>query len=104
MYCPFVYIIHFLLSTNCGLAHLWLFYLYLGHYDWKEGFVSGAVYYYDEKLIDLLTNVYSRASYTNPLHSDVFPGVNKMEAEVVAMAARLFHGSSTACGTVSLPA
>ncbi|BES93795.1 DegT/DnrJ/EryC1/StrS aminotransferase family [Nesidiocoris tenuis] len=73
----------------------------LGHYDWKEGFVSGAVYYYDEKLIDLLTNVYSRASYTNPLHSDVFPGVNKMEAEVVAMAARLFHGSSTACGTMT---
>lgn len=75
--------------------------LQLGHYEWKKGFVSGAVYYNSEELINLLTRVYGMSSYTNPLHSDVFPGVNKMEAEVVSIANRLFHGSSTACGTMT---
>lgn len=45
--------------------------------------------------------MYGLASYTNPLHPDVFPGVCKMEAEVVRMAANLFHGDSDACGTVN---
>lgn len=73
-----------------------------GNYDWKKGFVSGAVYYSDENLIDLLTKVYGIASYTNPLHSDVFPGVCKMEAEVVRICANLFNGGPDACGTVSV--
>lgn len=41
-------------------------------------------------------------SYTNPLHPDVFPGVSKMEAEVVRITAKLFHGGPNACGTVSV--
>lgn len=48
-----------------------------------------------------MTQVYGLASYTNPLHSDVFPGVCKMEAEVVRISANLFHGGSQSCGTVS---
>lgn len=46
-------------------------------------------------------NIYAIASYTNPLHPDVFPGICKMEAEVVRMACNLFHGDSETCGTVS---
>lgn len=76
-------------------------YLSLGDFKWKEGYVSGAVYFQDQKLIDLLTQVYGLASYTNPLHPDIFPGVCKMEAEVVRMAATLFNGSSKACGTMT---
>ncbi|XP_058061230.1 sphingosine-1-phosphate lyase [Anopheles bellator] len=76
-------------------------YLELGHYRWKEGFLSGAVYYYDPKLIELVTSVYGKASYTNPLHPDVFPGVCKMEAEVVRMTATLFHGGPETCGTMT---
>ncbi|XP_073993913.1 sphingosine-1-phosphate lyase isoform X1 [Rhodnius prolixus] len=75
--------------------------LNLGSYDWKKGFVSGTVYYHSQDLIDLLTNVYGLASYTNPLHPDVFPGVNKMEAEVVRIALNLFHGSPDSCGTMT---
>lgn len=57
-------------------------YMSLGNYKWKEGFVSGSVYNYDNKLVELVTKVYGRTAYTNPLHPDVFPGVCKMEAEV----------------------
>lgn len=46
-------------------------------------------------------NIYAIASYTNPLHPDVFPGVCKMEAEVVRMTCNLFHGDHETCGTVS---
>lgn len=76
-------------------------YLELGSYKWKEGRVSGAVYNFDQKLIDLITSVYGKTSYTNPLHSDIFPGICKMEAEVVRMTATLFNGDENACGTVS---
>lgn len=76
-------------------------YLELGHYNWKDGFVSGAVYNYDEETINLITEVYGRSSYTNPLHNDVFPGVNKMEAEVIRMVANLFNGGPDACGSMT---
>ncbi|KAJ9576573.1 hypothetical protein L9F63_025530, partial [Diploptera punctata] len=76
-------------------------YLSFGDFNWKGGFVSGAVYNFNPELIKLLTEVYGRASYTNPLHPDVFPGVCKMEAEVVRISANLFHGSSDSCGTMT---
>lgn len=75
-------------------------YLSLGHYKWQDCRVSGTVYNFDSDLVELVTNVYGKTSYTNPLHSDVFPGICKMEAEVVRMTANLFHGSEESCGTV----
>lgn len=76
-------------------------YLSFGEYNWRGGFVSGTVYNYNPELIRLLTEVYGRASYTNPLHPDVFPGVCKMEAEVVRITATLFHGGPDSCGTMT---
>ncbi|KDR14164.1 sphingosine-1-phosphate lyase [Zootermopsis nevadensis] len=76
-------------------------YLSFGDYNWKSGFVSGTVYNYNPELIKLLTEVYGLASYTNPLHPDVFPGVCKMEAEVVRITANLFHGGPGSCGTMT---
>lgn len=73
---------------------------FLGDYDWKSGHVSGSVYYYSPDLIKLMTEIYGLTSYTNPLHADLFPGLCKMEAEVVRMAATLFHGDENSCGTV----
>ncbi|XP_063983868.1 sphingosine-1-phosphate lyase [Diachasmimorpha longicaudata] len=73
----------------------------LGEFDWQHGRVSGAVYRHDEKLIKLMSDVYGIASYTNPLHPDIFPGVCKMEAEVVRISCRLFHGDEASCGTMT---
>lgn len=63
--------------------------------------MSGAVYYQDDQLIELIMKVYSKTAYGNPLHSDIFPGLCKMEAEIVRMVANLFHGGPNSCGTVS---
>ncbi|XP_018790142.1 PREDICTED: sphingosine-1-phosphate lyase [Bactrocera latifrons] len=75
--------------------------LNIGHYNWREGRVSGAVYGFKADLVELITEVYGKTSYTNPLHPDIFPGVCKMEAEVVRMACTLFHGDANSCGTMT---
>lgn len=76
-------------------------YLELGEYQWKDGYLSGSLYMWNPKLIELLTQVCSAAFYTNPLHPDVFPGVNKMEAEVVRISCNLFRGGPESCGTMT---
>nr|CAG4651780.1 EOG090X051L [Triops cancriformis] len=73
----------------------------LGSYDWNKGCLSGAVYNASPDLNDLLTKVFEKSAFSNPLHPDVFPGVRRMEAEVVAMTAALFHGGPDACGTMT---
>ena len=40
-----------------------------------------------------MTKVYGMAAWTNPLHPDAFPGIRKMEAEVVRMCCDLFNVS-----------
>ncbi|GAB1869432.1 sphinganine-1-phosphate aldolase [Camponotus japonicus] len=73
----------------------------LGDYDWQAGRVSGAIYRTSNELRQLMGDVYAIASYTNPLHPDIFPGICKMEAEVVRIACHLFHGDEETCGTMT---
>ncbi|XP_042358066.1 sphingosine-1-phosphate lyase 1 isoform X2 [Plectropomus leopardus] len=73
----------------------------LNEVPWEKGCVSGAVYWGDESLTNLLVKVYGDFAWSNPLHPDIFPGVRKMEAEVVRMSCTLFHGGPNACGTVT---
>jgi len=55
------------------------------HTRWEEGRVSGAVYHGGKELSELQTEAYGMFAVANPIHPDVFPGVRKMEAEIVAM-------------------
>ncbi|KAK7901692.1 hypothetical protein WMY93_018461 [Mugilogobius chulae] len=73
----------------------------LNEVKWEKGCVSGAVYWGDETLTKLLVKVYGDFAWSNPLHPDIFPGVRKMEAEVVRMSCSLFHGGPNSCGTVT---
>ncbi|XP_075932909.1 sphingosine-1-phosphate lyase 1 [Anarhichas minor] len=73
----------------------------LNEVQWETGCVSGAVYWGDESLTNLLVKVYGDFAWSNPLHPDIFPGVRKMEAEVVRMSCTLFHGGPNSCGTVT---
>ncbi|KAM3606732.1 uncharacterized protein V6R79_022267 [Siganus canaliculatus] len=73
----------------------------LNEVKWEDGCVSGAVYWGDESLTNLLVKVYGDFAWSNPLHPDIFPGVRKMEAEVVRMTCALFHGGPNSCGTVT---
>ncbi|XP_069546061.1 sphingosine-1-phosphate lyase 1 isoform X2 [Brachyistius frenatus] len=73
----------------------------LNEVQWEKGCVSGAVYWGDESLTKLLVKVYGDFAWSNPLHPDIFPGVRKMEAEVVRMSCTLFRGGPNSCGTVT---
>ena len=70
--------------------------------QWKDGFVSGAVYHGDAAHIDFLNQVYAINSQSNPLHADVWPSATKFEAEIVAMTADMLNGTGQdVVGTLS---
>lgn len=73
----------------------------LKHSDWKNGRVSGAVYHGGEEMLDIQAEAYRMYSIANQLHPDVFPGVRKMEAEIVAMVLRLFNAPPEGCGSTT---
>ena len=78
------------------------------HTRWEDGLVSGAVYHGGKDLTNLQTEAFREFTVANPIHPDVFPGVRKMEAEVVAMVLSMFNaplggaGCSTSGGTESI--
>ena len=55
------------------------------HTMWEDGRVSGAVYHGGDDLLKMQTEAYRQFAVSNPIHPDIFPGVRKMEAEIVAM-------------------
>uniref|UniRef100_V5H1R6 sphinganine-1-phosphate aldolase n=2 Tax=Ixodes ricinus TaxID=34613 RepID=V5H1R6_IXORI len=70
--------------------------------EWKKGCVSGAIYSEnDERLEAMMTQVFRIHLRSNPLHSDVFLGVRKMEAELIRWCCNLFHGGPESCGSVA---
>ncbi|XP_027714171.1 sphingosine-1-phosphate lyase 1 isoform X2 [Vombatus ursinus] len=88
------------LSTSAILERL-QDYSSLENSHWQDGKVSGAVYSSDEKLTELLVKVYGDFAWSNPLHPEVFPGVRKMEAEIVRIVCTLFNGGPESCGCVT---
>jgi sphinganine-1-phosphate aldolase len=73
----------------------------LNKYDKKSGRVSGCFYNCNEALTKLTTDVYGRYCWTNPLHTDVFPEVRKMESEIIQWCVKLFNGGPDGCGCVT---
>ncbi|KAH8697711.1 putative sphinganine-1-phosphate aldolase BST1 [Talaromyces proteolyticus] len=73
----------------------------MDHAKWEDGRVSGAVYHGGEDLLKLQTEAIGTFSVSNPLHPDVFPGVRKMEAEIVAMVLALFHSPTDGAGVTT---
>lgn len=77
---------------------------------WQQGRISGAIYTNNSnRLNEILLSVYGSNMWSNPLHSDVFAGVRKMEAEIIRMVASMFKGdpnvivgSVTSGGTESI--
>lgn len=72
-----------------------------GRVVWKGGKVSGAVYHGGDDLSELLADSIKQFLVSNPLHPDVFPGVRKMEAEIVSMVLRMYNAPSTGVGATS---
>lgn len=68
---------------------------------WQEGKASGAVYSGEPKLTELLVQAYGEFTWSNPLHPDIFPGLRKLEAEIVRITCSLFNGGPDSCGCVT---
>ncbi|KAJ1966761.1 Dihydrosphingosine phosphate lyase, partial [Dimargaris xerosporica] len=68
---------------------------------WRDGKQSGTVYHGGEALGALVAKAYAMFSVANPLHPDVFPGLRKMEAEVVAMVLQMYNAPPEAVGTTT---
>ena len=68
--------------------------------SYKQGALSACIFDASDKITQLTTKVYANYCWSNPLHSDVFPDVRKMEAEVVRWVLNLFNGDQDSCGTV----
>ncbi|KAL2821907.1 pyridoxal phosphate-dependent transferase [Aspergillus granulosus] len=73
----------------------------LEHTRWEDGRVSGAVYHGGKDLLKVQAEAFEQFGVANPIHPDVFPGVRKMEAEVVAMVLSMFHGPSDGAGVTT---
>jgi sphinganine-1-phosphate aldolase len=71
------------------------------HTRWEDGLVSGAVYHGGDELTKLQAEAFQRFSVANPIHPDVFPGVRKMEAEIVAMVLAMFNAPPGAAGVTT---
>jgi len=79
-------------------------------HNWQHGRISGAIYTDNSaRFNELLGSVYCSNMWSNPLHSDVFAGVRKMEAEIIRMVASMYRGdpskivgSVTSGGTESI--
>lgn len=74
----------------------------MDHTRWEDGYVSGAVYHGEDELLKLQTEAYGKFTVANPIHPDVFPGVRKMEAEIVAMVLNLFNAPPGAAGVSTI--
>ena len=73
----------------------------MDHTRWEDGRVSGAVYHGGADMLKLQSEAFNRFGVANPIHPDVFPGVRKMEAEVVAMVLAMFNAPKGAAGVTT---
>ncbi|KAI8821385.1 pyridoxal phosphate-dependent transferase [Fimicolochytrium jonesii] len=73
----------------------------MGHVNWRDGKISGAIYHGGEDVSALITDAFSRFTITNPLHPEIFPGIRQMEAEVVSMVLRMYNAPDSGCGSVT---
>lgn len=68
---------------------------------WKEGKTFSLVYHADDEVAALLRDAYGMFMSENALSPLAFPSLKRMEAEVVGLAAELFHGGADAAGTLT---
>ncbi|CZR52981.1 probable sphingosine-1-phosphate lyase [Phialocephala subalpina] len=73
----------------------------MDHTRWEDGFVSGAVYHGGDSLMKIQTEAFGKFTVANPIHPDVFPGVRKMEAEIVSMVLAMFNAPVGAAGVTT---
>ena len=69
--------------------------------DYKAGRVWSLVYYLDEALEAFLGQAYQAYSSANGLNPTAFKSLKRLESEIIATVASLFHGPDSTCGVVT---
>ena len=69
--------------------------------DWGSGKMSGTTFTNDPEISRLAMFTYNNTMLYNPLHSDVFRSLRKMEAEVIKMTLSLYNAPSDGSGILT---
>lgn len=67
----------------------------------QEKHISGIIYLGDQSHNDNMIKIFSRFSFSNPLHPDIFPEIRQMEIDVINMAIHMFQGDENCCGNIT---
>ena len=74
----------------------------LGEFKAETGALSGMCHKPPNMdRVEAVTEAYRMTAFANPLNPDAFPGIRKLEAEVVRMTLNLFNGDDNCCGTMT---
>eukprot|EP00667_Euglena_gracilis_P008291 EG_transcript_8395 len=68
---------------------------------YDQGQQSGAVYNDNPVLLRLFLTVHEKFHWSNPIHFSTYPGIQKMETEVVSMTVAMYNGDSQCCGVTT---
>jgi sphinganine-1-phosphate aldolase len=69
-----------------------------GTVKYRNGYVSGATYSNNLNLDKMLVKIFPYFNKSNPLHTNLYPCVRKMEQECIAVMIKLFNGTKDTCG------
>jgi sphinganine-1-phosphate aldolase len=71
--------------------------------DYRDGTLSGTVYHGGDEHTKFINEAMELYQWTNPLHTENFPSVRVMEAEIVKMVVNMYNGSDEdgQCGAVT---
>jgi len=74
------------------------------NYDYvniAEAKFTGSIYSGEESLVKLNAEIFKIYCWANPLHTDMFRSVRKMEAEIIRQVVRMYRGGDDICGSLS---
>ena len=69
--------------------------------DWRKGRLWGMVYYAGEDVLEMAMEAYALFFSENMVVPEAFPGLARLETEVIEMAAQLLGGSADARGVMT---
>ena len=69
--------------------------------DWKSGKFFGYVFYPGDEVYEVIQLAYTKYMSANGLNPAVFPGLRKMETDIISMCANLFNGGDDATGVMT---
>lgn len=63
--------------------------------------ISGTIYNNKQSIVDISNYMFNLYQYSNPLHSDIYPELIKMESEIIQMVGKLFDLPETGGGNLT---